>query len=128
MKLELIISQASNNQKKGKSRPKPIDCRICGNPKARHAKGKCLEDPKNKELLKQWEQRHKKKWVKFKDQRTGNISGKGKNKDIDSDDDIPRFGGLACINLSAHVARNSDRWLPDTAIILIFLQYLLRTD
>ncbi|KAI0995000.1 hypothetical protein K3495_g13181, partial [Podosphaera aphanis] len=74
----------------------------------------CFEDPRNKGLLKQWEAKHKKKWIRFKDRSNGNSSEKGKIKDVDSDDDTPRFGGLACIDMSVFIAKNSDRWLPDT--------------
>lgn len=122
IQMTLYGSHKNNNENKagssqnGKSklRPRPIDCKVCGNPKARHAKGKCLEDPKNKDLLKQWEERHKKKWRKFKDQKANNASEKGKSRDIESDNDVPRFGGLPCINMTVYVTKNSDRWLPDT--------------
>lgn len=38
----------SGDSGKNRSRLKPHDCKICGNPKARHAKGKCFEDTKIK--------------------------------------------------------------------------------
>ena len=104
----------ANQNGKNKPRPRPIDCKTCGNPKARHAKGKCLEDPRNRDLLKQWEEKHNKKWRKFRDLKAINVSGIGKSKDSESNDDVPRFGGLACINMSVYIAKNSDRWLPDT--------------
>ncbi|KAI1006219.1 hypothetical protein K3495_g2001 [Podosphaera aphanis] len=81
----------TDTQRKSKFRPKPTPCNICGNPKARHSEGKCFEDPKNKDLRKQWE--------------------KANNKN--SDDDNPRFGGLTCITLSGLVAKSSDRWILD---------------
>lgn len=37
------------NSERKKSTPKPNDCKICENPRARRAKGKRFEDPKNKD-------------------------------------------------------------------------------
>ncbi|KAI0990841.1 hypothetical protein K3495_g17346, partial [Podosphaera aphanis] len=105
----------SGNQDKIKNKSKPFHCKFCGNRKARHLKGKCFEDPKNKDLRKQWEIKNNKKWKNFNDlKNSNNNKGKAKADADDDDSETPRFGGLSCINLSGLVAKNSDRWLPDT--------------
>ena len=107
-------SSGSGSHVKGNYRPKPFDCKICGNPKARHAKGKCFEYPKNKELLKQWEQKNGKKWRSFRDI-SKEIKDPGeKNKIIANNTDSPRFGGLTCLNMRGFVSKNSERWILDT--------------
>lgn len=99
----------SKNATKIKSKSRPHDCKTCGNPRARHPKGKCFEDPKNLELKKNWEAKYSKKWTNFKDYK--------KLISIATDDDdneFPRFGGLTCRKQHSFVGKISDRWIPDT--------------
>lgn len=45
----------ADRHKKSEGRSKPVNFKINHDPKARHEKAKCFEDPKNKDLRKQWE-------------------------------------------------------------------------
>ena len=104
----------SGNPEKPKNRSRPIDCKVCGNPRARHAKGKCFEDPTNKELRREWELKKNKKWLNFSDFKKLENHKEITNQNESNDIDTPRFGGLPCINLSGLSVKNSDRWIPDT--------------
>ena len=76
----------TSNGEGSKPKHRTYNYNICVNPKARHAPGKCLEDPKNKDLRKQWELKNNKKWKKFSDYKKNHIHN-NKKVSLKEDDD-----------------------------------------